>query len=157
MLSGSMAMTAYTEPRFTKDFDFVVHLKPTDIPFMINFFKEGYYYDEQSMIDATKHNGMFNIIDHKSNYKADFVILKDEPFRQMEFKRRRKIDFLDGEVYVVSAEDLFLSKLIWIQELQSPLQIEDLKLLWKINDLDREYIRNWINTLKLNTFDLLME
>jgi hypothetical protein len=31
MLSGSMAMSVYTLPRATRDFDFVVHLQPKDI------------------------------------------------------------------------------------------------------------------------------
>lgn len=28
MLSGSMAMSIYTGPRYTRDFEFIVHLKP---------------------------------------------------------------------------------------------------------------------------------
>ena len=40
---------------------------------------------------------MFNIIDHKSSYKADFMILKDEPFR-----RRNEIKFLDMTISIVS-------------------------------------------------------
>jgi len=30
MLSRSVAMSTYTVPRFTRDFDFIVHLKPND-------------------------------------------------------------------------------------------------------------------------------
>jgi hypothetical protein len=63
---------------------------------------------------------MFNIIDHASGFKADFVVLKNEAFRQEEFNRRRKVDFFDKTIYVVSPEDLLISKLIWIQDFQSP-------------------------------------
>ena len=155
MLSGSMAMSAYTLPRFTRDFDFIVHLKPETIPQLTDYFKEGYYCDEDSVREAIKNKSMFNIIDHKSNYKADFVILKNEPYRQMEFSRRRQIVFLDMKIYIVAAEDLLLSKLIWIQQIQSSIQMEDINALWHINDIDKNYIHHWIASLKLNTFDLL--
>lgn len=115
MLSGSMAMSTYTEPRFTRDFDFIVHLKPSDASVLANFFREGYYCDENSIIEAIGQEGMFNIIDHKSNYKADFVILKNNMYRKTEFNRRRSVDFLDMKIFLVSPEDLLISKLIWIQ------------------------------------------
>ncbi|MEI9911274.1 MAG: hypothetical protein WDO71_17390 [Bacteroidota bacterium] len=155
MLSGSVAMSTYTVPRFTRDFDFIVHLKPHDTLLLTAFFKDGYYCDEDSIRDAINNKGLFNIIDHKSNYKADFVILKDEPYRQEEFSRRRQIDFLDMKIYLVSPEDLLLSKIIWIQELQSSLQAEDIKILSQINNLDWDYIHHWIRVLKLVTFDLI--
>ena len=98
---------------------------------------------------------MFNIIDHASGYKADFVVLKDDPFRQEEFKRRLKVDFYGRTIYVVSPEDLLISKLIWIQDLQSAVQIEDIKSLVVVDNLDWEYISKWIKQLKLRTFDLI--
>lgn len=155
MLSGSMAMSTYTEPRFTRDFDFVVHLKPSDASLLAGFFKEGYYCDEDSIKEAIKMEGMFNIIDHKSNYKADFVILKNRPYRKIEFERRRAVDFLDMKIFLVSPEDLLISKLIWIQELQSAIQQEDIRILRGLDGLDWNYIHKWISDLKLNTFELL--
>src|SRR5690349_20156146 len=55
---------------------------------------------------------MFNIIDHESGYKADFVVLKDDPYRQEEFSRRVKVNYIGKDIYVVSPEDLLISKLI---------------------------------------------
>ena len=97
---------------------------------------------------------MFNIIDHASGYKADFIVLKTQPFRQKEFERRIEVDFEGIPIYIVSAEDLLLSKLIWIQQLQSPIQMEDIEKLALVENLDWKYIRIWLNTLKLNTIDL---
>ena len=155
MLSGSVAMSTYTVPRFTRDFDFVVHLKPGHVPLLSSHFSEGYYCDEDSIRESVKNKSMFNIIDHKSNYKADFVILKDELYRKAEFERRRQIDFLHMKIFFVSPEDLLLSKLIWVQELQSSLQAEDIRLLSEIKELDWDYIKGWISKLKLNTFGII--
>ena len=155
MLSGSVAMSLYTQPRFTRDYDFIVHLNNSDIPGLVSYFREGYYCDEDSIKEAIRIKGMFNIIDHKTNYKADIVILKDEEYRKTEFDRRRKVKFLDMMIDIVSPEDLLISKLIWIQEIQSSIQMEDIRILSANNDLDRDYINRWIRKLKLNTFGLI--
>jgi hypothetical protein len=126
MLSVSMAMSIYTGPRYTRDFEFVVHLKPSDITHLSDHFKEGYYCDEDSVVEAIRQKTMFNIIDHKSNYKADFMIVKDNEFEKTKFERRLLVPFLDYKIYVVSKEDLLLSKLTWIQLLQSSVQTVDI-------------------------------
>jgi hypothetical protein len=155
MLSGSVAMSAYTVPRFTRDFDFVVHLKKENVPLLIEEFSEGYYCDEDAVKDAIASKTMFNIIDHKSGYKADFIILKDDSYSHVEFERRKKELVNNISLYLVSLEDLLISKLLWIQEFQGNLQAEDIKTLAALPEIDWIYIRHWIDILKLNTFNLL--
>lgn len=155
MLSGSVAMSLYVMPRATADFDFIVYLKPQHVNSFVEQFQDGYYCDKDSVNEAVKFQSMFNIIDHKSGFKADFVVLKDSQFRQTEFNRRMQVNFFGKDIYVVSPEDLLISKLIWIQDLQSSLQIEDIKNLKTTENLDWNYINEWINKLKLNTFGLL--
>jgi hypothetical protein len=155
MLSGSVAMSLYIVPRATRDFDFIIHLRPDDADEFAKNFTYGYYCDLDSMKDAIENKGMFNIIDHSSGFKADFVILKNSDFRQTEFSRRTQVNFYDKPIFVVTPEDLLLSKLIWIQEYQSPLQIEDIKQLASIASIDWEYIGKWTRSLKLSTFGLI--
>jgi len=156
MLSGSVALSIYTLPRATRDFDFVVGLQSKDVQSLVHTFKEGYYCDADAINDAIRHQSMFNIIDYGSGFKADFVILKNEPFRQTEFSRKIEIEFEGMKVFVVSPEDLLLAKLIWIQDLQSTIQMEDIKILSQKKELDWSYIHSWISLLGLNTFDLLV-
>ncbi len=157
MLSGSVAMSLYIVPRATRDFDFIVHLEPKHIDRFIDNFQKDYYCDKDAVLEAVKYRRMFNIIDHASGFKADFVILKDDPFRQQEFNRRIQMDYFGKQIYVVSAEDLIISKLIWIQQLQSSIQKEDIKNLITIDSLNWPYIKQWVDNLKLNTFDLLKQ
>lgn len=156
MLSGSVAMSAYILPRATRDFDFVVSLKKSDVDRFVRFFQEGYYCNAEAVRDAVAHQSLFNIIDHTSGYKADFVILKDQAYRQEEFKRRILMDFFGKKVYLVSAEDLLLSKIIWIQDYQSALQMEDVRNLSQLETLDWAYINEWLKELNLDTFNLLL-
>jgi hypothetical protein len=155
MLSGSVAMSLYIIPRATQDFDFIVHLRPQDIDLFVENFKEGYYCDRDAIEDAVRNQSMFNIIDHASGFKADFVVLKNDPFHQNEFIRRVAMEFFGKPIYVVTQEDLIISKLIWIQELQSSVQLADIRNLIRSDNLDREYINLWIGKLNLNSFNLL--
>jgi len=157
MLSGSMAMSVYTLNRSTQDFDFIVHLQPADIPKIVDYFKPDYYCSEEAIRDALNRKSMFNIIDSASGFKADFIILKDSEYRRTEFERRRKVQMLDTEVYVVAGEDLLLSKLIWIQELQSGRQMEDIKAITRNTELDWNYIWYWVRKMNLQTFDLFSQ
>ena len=155
MLSGSIALGIYTVPRMTRDIDFVIHLEAKNLDLFVESFKEGFYCDKDAIKDAMIGPvKMFNIIDHESGYKADFVVLKDDPYRQEEFSRRQKVTYIGKTIYVVSPEDLLISKLIWIQDYQSSLQIEDIKSLVIIEGLDWDYISKWIKQLKLRTFNL---
>jgi len=156
MLSGSIAMGLYVVPRMTRDIDFIIHLDPKNLDFFVNSFKDGFYCDRDVVKEAIETPiKMFNIIDHATGYKADFVVLKNDAFRQEEFNRRVQMEFYGKKIYVVSAEDLLISKLIWIQDIQSAIQMEDIRNLVAIDHLDREYISKWVKKLNLRTFDLL--
>ena len=155
MLSGSIAMSLYVVPRATRDIDFVVHLQPKDVDDFVNYFTGAYYCSKEAVIDAIQRQSMFNVLDHASGFKADFVIRKNSEYRLAEFERKQITDFYGLKVYVVSEEDLLVSKLIWIQQLQSAVQMEDIKNLSLIPDLQWDYIDFWIKKLNLNKFDLL--
>ncbi len=65
------------------------------------------------------------------------------------------MDYFGQTIYVVTAEDLLISKLIWIQDYQSAIQMEDIRNLRSAENIDWNYINNWVTRLKLNTFNLL--
>ena len=67
------------------------------------------------------------------------------------------MEFLGKTIYVVSPEDLIISKLIWIQDLQSPVQMEDIKNLALSDRLDWSYINQWVGRLNLNSYNLLKQ
>ena len=49
MLSGSMAMSVYTLNRSTQDFDFIVNLRTSDIPKILESFTADYYCSEDAI------------------------------------------------------------------------------------------------------------
>lgn len=155
MLTGSVAMSIYIVPRATKDMDFVVALQEEDVDKIFQRFQHQYYCDRDGMADALRRKMLFNIIDSSTGFKADFIPLKEISFEQTKFNRRRETDFLGSIIYIITPEDLIISKLVWIQQLQSAQQIVDIQNLLTIESLDTAYILHWIKELNLTTFDLV--
>jgi hypothetical protein len=152
MISGSVAMNYYTIPRMTRDIDIIIEIE--DVDNFYNTFKEEYYIDREMVNDAIKNQYMFNIISIKEVMKIDFIIKKNTEYRKAEFKRRRQVIIEGLKVYIVSIEDLIISKLIWAEDSKSELQIKDVKNLLE-EKVDMKYIHGW--TDKLNLSALLKE
>lgn len=155
MLSGSLALNTYTIARMTMDIDIVIELQDENLAAFLEIFNENYYLEVDTIKKEIKKHGMFNVIDQITSFKIDFILRKDTDYRKLEFSRKRKKPVTDFEVWMVSPEDLIISKLAWIQQLQSDRQIIDIENLLKIDYLDMSYIKEWCNKLQLNTFDLL--
>jgi hypothetical protein len=98
---------------------------------------------------------MFNIIDFKSGAKVDFIIVKHDIYRELEFTRKNRSVIGDFEVWVVSLEDLVISKLIWANQMFSSQQVIDVENLIDNPNLDREYVKLWCKKLRLDTFRLI--
>jgi hypothetical protein len=155
MISGSLALNVYCIPRMTMDIDIVIELDLQNLNDFLEIFSTGYYFDEDTIKQEIGRKGMFNVIDHKSGFKIDFIIRKDTEYRRLEFSRRIRKWLDDIPVWMVSAEDLIISKIEWIQQLQSDKQVQDLKMLLVLPGIDREYIVSWCKKLKVRTFNLL--
>jgi hypothetical protein len=154
MLSGSFAMSVYALPRSTRDFDFVVNISEEHVDLICSTFSADYYCEKSAVEEAIKRKSLFHIIDFNSGFKADFMVLKNSEYRKIEFDRKIKHNFIGIDVFIVALEDLIISKLIWCQDTQSSVQIEDIDLLLSLEGIDRNYINHWVNSLKLNTFGI---
>lgn len=155
MLSGSLALNAYTLPRMTRDIDIVVKMKKEDVASFVQAIENDFYGYPPAISEEVERQGMFNLIDHETSLKVDFIVCKNTPYREKEFQRRQKTLVFGFEAWIVTIEDLIISKLVWIQTLQSEKQLMDIKSLLKKNTIDHEYLRYWANELNLSTFELL--
>ncbi|GAB4015913.1 nucleotidyl transferase AbiEii/AbiGii toxin family protein [Spirosoma koreense] len=157
MLSGSVALNAYSIPRYTRDIDIVIELRSENFPVFADIFLEREcYFHRESAEEEVRRRGMFNIIDWKSGMKIDFIIRKNDDFQQTEFERRqRKTVLANVDCWIISPEDLIIAKLMWIQELQSQQQLDDIKnLLYDYPLLDKSYVTGWVKKMQLNDFGL---
>lgn len=153
MISGSIALNIYTIPRMTRDIDIVIELEESRVDEFVAMFPDSYY-NKETIKSEIRKQGMFNIIDHKTGFKVDFILRKNTEYFNLAFSRRKRIKELNTEIWVISLEDLIISKIIWIQDLQSEKQIDDIKGLMLNTDKDESYINFWINKLNLKTFNV---
>lgn len=149
MVSGSIAMNYYTVPRMTRDIDIVIEID--DAQGFYDTFKEEYYIDKDMIDNAIKNRQMFNIIHLKEVVKIDFIVKKETEYRKAEFERKKMITMDGYHVFIVSIEDLIVSKLLWARDSHSELQIRDIKNLLK-EKADIKYISNWVNRLGISDF-----
>ena len=151
MITGSIASNFYTTPRMTRDIDIVIEVEEEDAGTLFSLFSTDFYVDKNSIINAIHNKQIFNIIHREGIVKVDFIIRKDTNYRNLEFKNRRSIVFERQKIFIVSPEDLILSKLFWARESLSEMQIRDVNNLFKtIHNLDRGYIEKWVHELELD-------
>jgi hypothetical protein len=148
MLTGSMAMNYYAQPRMTRDIDMVIALRPEDAKLVVKLFEKDYYISREAVESSIAHQSLFNLIHNESVIKVDCIVRKSSEYRLNEFKRRQRIKIQDFETWIVSKEDLIISKLAWAKDSHSELQLRDVKNLAGTG-CDRAYIERWTTELDL--------
>ena len=148
MLTGSMAMNYYAQPRMTRDIDLVVALTPPDADQMVCLFSPDYYISRESVSSSIAHESLFNLIHQESVIKVDCIVRKNTPYRRAEFDRRQRITIEDFSTWIVSKEDLIISKLWWAKDSHSELQLRDVKNLASTG-YNTNYVERWTKELGL--------
>ncbi len=152
MLTGSMALNHYAQPRMTRDIDIVIALLLKDLEILPTIFGDEFYFSPDAARQAVLNQSCFNVIHNDSLIKVDFMIRKREDYRLVEFERRQRIKVQDTSLWIVSKEDLILSKLDWARQSHSERQLSDVENLLATG-ADSEYLKAW--SQKLNLTDML--
>ena len=69
MLTGSMAMNYYAQPRMTRDIDVVVAISPDEVSRAAALFRPDYYVSEENIRESLAHESIFNLIHQESVIK----------------------------------------------------------------------------------------
>lgn len=128
MLTGSMAMNYYAQPRMTRDIDLVVKLASDQVELLVSMFEPEYYVERRAVARAIAERSMFNLIHNETIIKLDCIVLKNDEYRREEFARRRQIKLGDFDTWIVSREDLILSKLYWARDSNQKCSFEMLRI-----------------------------
>ena len=146
MLTGSFALAYYATPRMTRDLDIVVALEPAGVEEFVSAFEPDFYIDREVADAAVQSRHPFNIMHLQSGIKVDVIVRKAAPYRELELQRRKPVEVAGVRTWIVSREDLILSKLVWARDSGSDLQLRDVRAL--LNDtVDMKYLRHWAGEL----------
>ena len=148
MLTGSIALSYYAQPRMTRDIDLVAELSGRDAKAVTALFAPDYYVAETDVGRAIADRGMFNVLHLGKLVKLDFIVRKDTPYRRHEFDRRQRVRMPGFEAWIVSREDLILSKLAWAKDSGSEMQLRDAQALLA-GGVDRKYLERWSEELSV--------
>jgi len=151
MHTGSLAMSFYAQPGMTRDVDVVVEVGDVSAARLYELFAGDYYVSLDAIREAVTYTSMFNVIHNASLVKVDLIVRKDQPYRHVEFERRQEVRLSEGTVFVVSKEDLILSKLYWARESRSEVQLRDVESLLA-SGYDRAYVEHWLRELGLDSW-----
>ena len=91
---------------------------------------------------------MFTVLHLGKLVKLDFIVRKATPYRRHEFGRRRRVRLPGFEAWIVSCEDLILSKLAWAKDSGSEMQLRDVQALLA-RGADRTYLERWAEELSI--------
>lgn len=155
LLTGSFAVSYYGYPRATHDIDFVVEVRQDTGKQLMRALKnleKSYLLDFKQIEKAIEDRMQFDIYHPETGLKIDFWILKDDDFERNKIKRRREIKLDKQEVYIATAEDLILTKLLWCKEVRSERHMRDCIGMIKVQgeNLDIKYLRAWAEKFKIN-------
>ncbi len=152
MLTGSVASAYHGAGRATMDIDLVIDPLPSQLQSFVGRMRaSGVYVSPEAAQEALTQRALFNVVDVESGWKADFIVRKLRPFSATEFERRQPIDFQGILLDIATLEDVVLSKLEWAKLGDSSRQMDDVRALLRLRgeELDREYIRHWVEVLGL--------
>jgi len=150
MLTGSFALAYYATPRMTRDIDIVVALTGADTVGLVAAFAPDFYINADAVRDALAIEGLFNMMHLESGIKVDLIVRRADEYRRVEFERRTRVTFASIQTWIVSREDLMLSKLVWARAGASELQLRDVHAL-KTESMDAAYLRHWAGVLGIGS------
>lgn len=157
---GSFASSMRGLYRATADIDIVADLDLSKVRPVVEALQGAFYVDEQAASRAVARRGSFNAIHFDAVFKVDIFIPKADAFSQQQLARRRPETIapdLPQEIYVATAEDTILAKLVWYRSGGEVSQVQWSDVLGIIGaqgaELDFEYMREWAD--RLGVRDLL--
>lgn len=150
MITGGAAVGFWGHIRTTMDIDILIQIRSEQIDSLLSSIKGEAYIDIEKAKKAILDGAMFNIILNATCFKIDFIPLKQDSYEIKKFNNRVKMDFQGREIYVISPEDLIISKLLWSKSVgDSERQIKDCESIYRLNseELDSDYLKRWSRTL----------
>lgn len=141
-VTGSVAASVYGEPRLTADIDIVLLLRAQDLAALRRLFPESGYYvpPEETLVRAVESGGMFNLIHHATQFKADVYLAAGDPLHDWALAHRRRIDVSGTGAWIAPPEYVIVRKLQFYREGGSDKHLRDIRYILAATPVDRAFI-----------------
>ncbi len=154
MITGAYAVSYYGMPRATHDLDVVIEIAAKDVEKTCRGLKKTCEIDEKMIENAVQYRTHFSVIYSKGDLRADFWVLKNKPIENTKFERRQKISLFGIPTFMISPEDIVLTKLDWYKRSKNTKHMDDAVGIIKVQGkkLDVIYIKDVFDKLGIEKY-----
>lgn len=151
MLTGSAAACLYGVMRTPADIDFVVNPGSEQIGRLVESFSADHYIELGAVAHVVEKGCEFHAIPLVRGLKADFTVLRDDPFGRAAFSRRQSIPREAGTVWAITPADLVINHLRWARTRGTGQQLADVRTIMATGQVtEDDDFRSWIDQLGLH-------
>jgi hypothetical protein len=155
LLTGSLASSAFGEPRYTHDIDVVAALDLVRAEAICAAFPAPEFYcSPDAAREAVCRTSQFNILHPASGLKIDVIVASNSEFDQSRLARGVRLPAAPNvEATFASPEDVIIKKLQYFREGGSEKHLRDIAGVLKVqaDRIDRTYLDGWIDRLGLSS------
>ena len=159
MIVGSLASTQYGISRSTKDADIVVELGSRPIQTITRQLSGEFQLNPQIMFETVTGTTRHLVNIPEIPFVIEFFRLSSEDYDQKRFARRRRmpINQFGREAWLLTPEDVIVTKLRWAQRAARGKDADDVRDVITVQEefLDWDYIHGWCE--QHGTRELLQE
>jgi hypothetical protein len=145
VLVGSLASNTYGIVRSTKDADFVVQTKPSQLSELVKALGERFELEPQVQFETVTGNLKSLLRERDTQFEIELFQLSNDPHDQARFSRRKRIKVFDRDTWVLSVEDVLVTKLNWLhiaKRIKDQIDIESV-IAVQGSAIDWPYVENW--------------
>lgn len=141
--AGANALAFYGVPRATLDIDINVFLPAADAPRVLGLLGElGVAVDDPRILAAVARDEQVRVFWDRTPLDLFFAY---DPLHESSMKRRRRVDFLDDPIWVLTGEDLIVYKAIF-DRAKDWRDIAEIVFASE-QRLDFDYVRGWVDRI----------
>jgi predicted nucleotidyltransferase len=140
-LVGSFASNYYGIPRSTKDADFVIQLATGVGEDFARRLGDEFQVDPQLSFETVTGTHRQLVRNRKRRFKIELFILSADEHDQQRFARRQEVSLFGRKVWLLSPEDVIVSKLRWARgkdedDIRNVITVQGARLDWR-------YVETW--------------
>ena len=145
VLVGSFASNVYGIARSTKDADFVLQTAPGQFSKLMTALGPNFSRDPQIQFESVTGTKKILVEETESGFEIEFFELSDEPHDRERFARRRRFMVVGREGWILTPEDVLVTKLNWLHRAgrtKDRMDVENVTLV-QGDAIDWAYVEHW--------------
>jgi hypothetical protein len=113
MIVGSLASNFHGIPRATRDADFLIRLGSVSISDLAAALPDDLRLEPQAAFEAVTGTTRYLVTLQQNPFVCELFLCGDDPHDTARFERRERVRVVGREVFMATAEDMIVTKLLW--------------------------------------------